>query len=144
MRKPIKDGTSLTFRTTQPFKRKNSLYVVMQKDIYTHTHTHTHTHTPGEGNGNPFQYSCMGNPMHRGTWRATVHEVTKRQTRLSTQAPCMQAYTYTLLSHSRKMHIYTCRGVFIQKISRTSKMVAPIKSETGGSVQCIAQTFCSL
>ena len=48
MRKPIKDGTSLTFRTTQPFKRKNSLYVVMQKDIYTHTHTHTHTHLEKE------------------------------------------------------------------------------------------------
>ena len=21
---------------------------------------------PGEGNGNPLQYSCLGNPMHRG------------------------------------------------------------------------------
>ena len=27
----------------------------------------------GEGNGNPFQYSCLGNPMDRGTWWATVH-----------------------------------------------------------------------
>ena len=25
----------------------------------------------GEGNGNP-QYSCLENPMDRGTWRATV------------------------------------------------------------------------
>ena len=23
-----------------------------------------------EGNGNPVQYSCLGNPMDRGTWRA--------------------------------------------------------------------------
>ena len=23
---------------------------------------------PGEGNGNPFQYSCLVNPMDRGTW----------------------------------------------------------------------------
>ena len=22
---------------------------------------------PGEGNGNPLQYSCLGNPMNRGT-----------------------------------------------------------------------------
>ena len=22
----------------------------------------------GEGNGNPFQYSCLENPMDRGTW----------------------------------------------------------------------------
>ena len=26
--------------------------------------------SPGGGNGNPFQYSCLGNPMDRGTWRA--------------------------------------------------------------------------
>ena len=24
--------------------------------------------SPGEGNGNPFQYSCLENPMDRGTW----------------------------------------------------------------------------
>ena len=38
---------------------------------------------PGEGNGNPLQYSCLGNPMDRGVWRATVHGVAKSQTRLS-------------------------------------------------------------
>ena len=32
---------------------------------------------PGEGNGNPLQYSCLGNPMDRGAWWATVHGVTK-------------------------------------------------------------------
>ena len=32
---------------------------------------------PGEGNGNPLQYSCLGNPMDRGAWRASVHEVAK-------------------------------------------------------------------
>ena len=26
----------------------------------------------GEGNGDPLQYSCLGNPMDRGTWQATV------------------------------------------------------------------------
>ena len=31
----------------------------------------------GEGNGKPLQYSCMGNPMHRGAWQATVHRVAK-------------------------------------------------------------------
>ena len=34
--------------------------------------------SPGEGNGNPLQHSCLGNPMDRGAWRATVHGVTKR------------------------------------------------------------------
>ena len=31
----------------------------------------------GEGNGNPLQYSCLGNPMDRGTWWATVCGITK-------------------------------------------------------------------
>jgi len=33
--------------------------------------------SPGEGNGNPLQYSCLGNPMDRGAWRATILGVTK-------------------------------------------------------------------
>ena len=30
--------------------------------------------SPDEGNGNPLQYSCLGNPMDRGAWWATVRE----------------------------------------------------------------------
>ena len=30
-----------------------------------------------EGNGNPLQYFCLGNPMDRGDWQATVHGVAK-------------------------------------------------------------------
>ena len=37
---------------------------------------------PGKGNGNLLQYSCLGNPMDRGAWWATVHGVAKNQTRL--------------------------------------------------------------
>ena len=33
--------------------------------------------SPGEGNGNPLQCSCLGNPMDRGAWQATVHGITK-------------------------------------------------------------------
>ena len=39
--------------------------------------------SPGEGNGNPLQYSCLGNPMERGAWRATVHGGRKSPTWLS-------------------------------------------------------------
>ena len=39
--------------------------------------------SPGGGNGNPLQYTCLENPMDRGAWGATVHGVTKSQTRLS-------------------------------------------------------------
>ena len=38
---------------------------------------------PGEGSGNSFQYSCLGNPVDRGAWWATIHGVAKSQTRLS-------------------------------------------------------------
>ena len=38
--------------------------------------------SPGEGNSNPLQY-CLENSMDRGAWWATVHGVTKSQTRLS-------------------------------------------------------------
>ena len=33
--------------------------------------------SPGDGSGTPLQYSCLGNPMDRGAWRATVHGVAK-------------------------------------------------------------------
>ena len=36
--------------------------------------------SPGGGNGNPLQCSCLGNPMDRGSWRATVHGVMKSWT----------------------------------------------------------------
>ena len=47
--------------------------------------------SPGEAHGNPLQYSCLENPMDRGTWQATVHGVAKSQTQLSTK--------HNILSH---------------------------------------------
>ena len=29
--------------------------------------------SPGGGNGNQLQYACLGNPIDRGAWQATVH-----------------------------------------------------------------------
>ena len=51
--------------------------------------------SPGEGNGNPLQYSCLENPMDRGAWRATVHGVTKSQTRL-------RDFTYTFRNKKKE------------------------------------------
>ena len=39
--------------------------------------------SPGERNGSPLQYSCLENSMDREAWWATVHGITKSQTRLS-------------------------------------------------------------
>ena len=35
---------------------------------------------PGEGNGNSLQYSCLGNPMDRGAWKAIVYGSQESQT----------------------------------------------------------------
>ena len=54
--------------------------------------------SPGEGNGNSLQYSCLGNPMHRGTWWAIVHGVANSWTWLSTpthhKQPLLQWKTF--------------------------------------------------
>ena len=39
--------------------------------------------SPGGGHGNPLQYSCLENPMDRGSSQATVPRVAKSRTRLS-------------------------------------------------------------
>ena len=42
---------------------------------------------PGEGNGNLLQFSCLGNPMDRGAWWATVHGATRIRHDLVTKQP---------------------------------------------------------
>ena len=37
----------------------------------------------GGGNGNTFQCSCLGNPMDKGVWGATVRGVIKNRTLFS-------------------------------------------------------------
>ena len=37
----------------------------------------------GEGNGTPLQYSCLENPIDKGTWKTIVHGIAKSQTQLS-------------------------------------------------------------
>ena len=36
--------------------------------------------SPGGGNGNALQYFCLGNPMPRGIWQATIHGIAKSLT----------------------------------------------------------------
>ena len=38
--------------------------------------------SPGGGHGNPLQHSCLGNPIDKGSWQATVHRGAKDWTRL--------------------------------------------------------------
>ena len=52
----------------------------------------------GEGTGNPLQYSCLEKSMDGGAWWATVHGVTKSQTRLSDFT-----FTFVWFSYIKKL-----------------------------------------
>ena len=43
--------------------------------------------SPEGGHGNPLQYSCLENPMDRGTWQAAVHRIAKTWTQLKQYMP---------------------------------------------------------
>ena len=47
--------------------------------------------SPGGGHGDTLQYSHLENPMDRGAWWVTVHEVTRSQTQPSALT-CIHAY----------------------------------------------------
>ena len=50
---------------------------------------------PAGGHSNSLQYSCLGNPMDRGAWRATVHSVTQSQIRVKRLSMLMHTHTHT-------------------------------------------------
>ena len=66
----------------------------------------------GGGNDNPLQCSCLENLMDRGAWWATVHRVTKSQTRLkrlSTNALMEWSPLISCLNGHQHFNVY--RGV---------------------------------
>ena len=60
------------------------------------------------GNGNPLQYAYLGNPMDRRAWWATIHGVTKSQTRLSTKHNNRKHPNPNRLSRYNNIHIPVC------------------------------------
>ena len=62
--------------------------------------------------GTPLQYSCLENPMDRGAWWATVHGVTKSQTRLSD-------FTVTFHFHALEKEMATYSSVLAWRIPET-------------------------
>ena len=72
----------------------------------------------GEGNGTPLQYSCLGNPMDRGTWWATLHGVPESHTRLTTEhmhAWCACTHTHT---HTHSWFTMLCYFQVYSKVIR--------------------------
>ena len=64
--------------------------------------------------GNLLQYSCLENPMDGGAWWATVHGVTKSQTRLSD-------FTFTFHFHALEKEMATHSSVLAWRIPGTEE-----------------------
>ena len=47
-----------------------------------------------EGNGTPLQFSCLGNPMDRGAWQATVPGIARVRHDLATKSPPLCEFLY--------------------------------------------------
>ena len=63
---------SLPCHSCNPYFINIYIYIYIYTHIYTYIHIHTY---PGVGYGNPLQYSCLENPIDRGSWQATVHRI---------------------------------------------------------------------
>ena len=67
------------------------------------------THIYREGNGTPLQYSCLGNPMDGGAWKAAVHGVAKSRARQSD-------FTFTFHFHALEKEMATHSSVLAWRI----------------------------
>ena len=88
--------------------------------------------SPGKENDNPVQYSCLGNPMDRGAWQATVLGVTENQT-------CLINGVCTC-AHPPPQHTHTC--VYMQKKKKTMRANPSLKdaSRSGDPHLCMGPT----
>ena len=82
--------------------------------------------SPGGGNGNPLQYSCWENPMDRGAWWATVHEVSKNQTWLSDWAHSTHAKIKDNIIHCEgygQWDVNTIKVTYQDRFERAVKLL---------------------
>ena len=68
----------------------------------------------GESNGTPLQYSCLGDSMDRGAWKAAVHGVTEGWTRLSD-------FTFTFHFHALEKEMASHSSVLAWRIPGTGE-----------------------
>ena len=79
----------------------------------------------GGGNGNPLLHTCLGNPMNRGAWRATVHAVTKSQIGLKWLGSVLQRGTqscHNLMSAQWDTHQTSDMYYMYISLSRTLEL----------------------
>ena len=70
--------------------------------------------SPGGGHGNPLQYPCLGNPMDREAWRATVCSVAKSRTRLKRLSPAQQRWNKDSAETLPLEKLPCCTSVILQ------------------------------
>ena len=85
--------------------------------------------SPGGGHGNPLQYPCLENPMDTGAWGATVHGVTKSQTRLKrvdTYTHIADTQSCLRLSCTAESQTCVCACTFFQQTLSQYKLLRDI------------------
>ena len=101
--------------------------------------------SPGEGNGNSLQYSCLGNPMDRGVWRATVGGIVEESDmtqQLNKNNVYIHSHVHGVLGRQTEwvqaMLIKRTLGwgiweffVLILKIWETSEIISKLNTENG-------------
>ena len=68
--------------------------------------------SPGGWHGNPLHYSCLEDPMDKGTWQATVHRVTQSQTQPRQLGTHTDLFTVFLVQQSDSvLHTYAAKSL---------------------------------
>ena len=91
--------------------------------------------SPGEENSNPLLYSCLGNPMDRGAWQATVHGVSRVGHSLVTKPPPLESktffqvafliYNYRISTSNSSLKFHTKQNVLVEKSGLNITVLAP-------------------
>ena len=91
--------------------------------------------SPGGGNGHSLQYSCLGNPMDRGAWWATVHGVTNNWTQLKRLSMCTQGFCGTNEKRERKCHLQRDPALW-WAVRLTQNTLPPLSPWTWATTSC--------
>ena len=66
---------------------------------------------PGGGHGNSFHYSCLENPMGKGSWQAVVHRVAQSQAQLKWHSTYTDTHTHNFSDITHTQHTHTVSQV---------------------------------
>ena len=92
---------------------------------------------PEGGHGNPLQYPCLENPKDRGAWQATVHQVAKSQTQLSTHTltGLIHRHKYTWISFTSPLEMPRDSLQYLQEDRKQYPPPDSLSHKKGSSVQ---------